>query len=67
MCAFIHADSLSFVSIEGLYRAIGENGRNDGAPQYCDACFTGDYPTTLTDFDDSSEINQLELLHERVV
>ncbi|HWJ68760.1 MAG TPA: amidophosphoribosyltransferase [Sphingobium sp.] len=67
MCTFIHADSLSFVSIEGLYRAIGETGRNDGAPQYCDACFTGDYPTTLTDFDDSSEINQLELLHERVV
>jgi amidophosphoribosyltransferase len=64
---FIHADSLAFVSIEGLYRAIGESRRVEGAPQYCDACFTGEYPTTLTDFDDQTEVNQLELLRERVV
>ena len=45
-CAeFIHADSLAFVSIDGLYRAVGEAGRDDAAPQYCDACFTGEYPT----------------------
>jgi amidophosphoribosyltransferase len=49
MCEFIHADSLAFVSIDGLYRAVGLPGRNDACPQYCDACFTGDYPTTLTD------------------
>lgn len=67
MREFIHADSLAFVSIEGLYRAIGENHREEGAPQYCDACFTGDYPTTLTDFDDQAEVSQLELLRERVV
>ncbi|HZV17280.1 MAG TPA: amidophosphoribosyltransferase [Sphingobium sp.] len=67
MCAFIHADSLSFVSIEGLYKAIGESRRNGDVPQYCDACFSGDYPTTLTDFDDNAQVNQLELLHERVV
>jgi len=67
MCSFIHADSLSFVSIEGLYKAIGESRRNGDIPQYCDACFTGDYPTTLTDFDDNAQVNQLELLHERVV
>ncbi|MBN8832457.1 MAG: amidophosphoribosyltransferase [Sphingomonadales bacterium] len=67
MCAYIHADSLAFVSIEGLYRAIGESRRDDQSPQYCDACFTGDYPTTLTDFDDQAEVNQLELLRERVV
>lgn len=67
MCAFIHADSLAFVSIEGLYRAIGENHRNEDSPQYCDACFTGAYPTTLTDFDDQADVNQLELLRERVV
>ena len=49
MCEFIHADSLAFVSIDGLYRAVGLAGRNDACPQYCDACFTGDYPTALTD------------------
>jgi amidophosphoribosyltransferase len=67
MCAFIHADSLAFVSIEGLYRAVGENQRQTDMPRYCDACFTGDYPTTLTDFDDQTEVDQLELLSERVV
>jgi amidophosphoribosyltransferase len=49
MCAFIKADSLAFVSIDGLYRAVGHAGRNRAAPQYCDACFTGEYPTPLTD------------------
>ncbi len=46
---FIGADSLAFVSIDGLYRAVGLPGRNSDSPQYCDACFTGDYPTRLTD------------------
>jgi amidophosphoribosyltransferase len=67
MCAFIQADSLAFISIDGLYKAVGEDHRNTSSPQYCDACFTGDYPTTLTDFDDQTEVNQLELLRERVV
>ena len=49
MREFIHADSLAFVSIDGLYRAVGLAGRDGGRPQYCDACFTGDYPTRLTD------------------
>jgi amidophosphoribosyltransferase len=49
MREFIHADSLAFVSIDGLYRAVGLTGRDNACPQYCDACFSGDYPTTLTD------------------
>ena len=49
MCDFIHADSLAFVSIDGLYRAVGLAKRDSVCPQYCDACFTGDYPTSLTD------------------
>lgn len=49
MREFIQADSLAFVSIDGLYRAVGLPGRSDSCPQYCDACFTGDYPTSLTD------------------
>jgi len=63
---FIHADSLSFISIDGLYKALGEAKRADTRPQYCDACFTGDYPTALTDQDDVVVTNQLELLAERV-
>jgi len=49
MTKFIVADSLAFVSIDGLYRAVGEPSRNAACPQHCDACFTGEYPTTLTD------------------
>ena len=49
MRAFIKADSLAFVSIDGLYRAVGEKPRVKSCPQFCDACFTGDYPTSLTD------------------
>jgi len=49
MADFIKADSLSFVSIDGLYRAVGAAGRDNSCPQFCDACFTGDYPTKLTD------------------
>ena len=47
----ILADSLAFISIEGLYRALGSI-RDARAPQRCDACFTGEYPTTLTDMNE---------------
>ncbi len=49
MAKFIGVDSLGFISVDGLYRAVGEKARNPDAPQYCDACFTGDYPLPLTD------------------
>ena len=64
---FIHADSLAFVSIDGLYKALGEVRRTDIRPQYCDACFTGDYPTRLTDQDETAALDQFEMLAERVV
>jgi len=66
MADYIHADSLSFVSIDGLYRALGEAKRADIHPQYCDACFTGDYPTKLTDQDDLAPEDQFSMLAERV-
>ena len=66
MTDFIHADTLAFVSIDGLYKALGETGRADVRPKHCDACFTGDYPTTLTDQDESAEVDQFALLAERV-
>ena len=49
MREFIKADSLAFISIDGLYRAVGSEARKPACPQFCDACFTGDYPTSLTD------------------
>ncbi|GGC18399.1 amidophosphoribosyltransferase [Novosphingobium marinum] len=61
MAEFIHADSLSFVSIDGLYRAVGEAGRSAKCPQFCDACFTGDYPTRLTDLSERDTPDLLTL------
>lgn len=66
MAEFIHADSLGFVSIDGLYRAVGEPGRNAGCPKYCDACFTGDYPTRLTDLAEKESPDQLSLAVDAV-
>jgi len=62
MTKFIVADSLAFVSIDGLYRAVGETERNQACPQHCDACFTGDYPTRLTDLAErDADADQLPL------
>ena len=62
MTKFIVADSLSFVSINGLYRAVGEASRNAACPQHCDACFTGEYPTSLTDLAErEAATDQLQL------
>ncbi|MEJ8475324.1 amidophosphoribosyltransferase [Roseibium algae] len=49
MRKYIGADTLSFLSIDGLYRAMGFEGRDNENPQFTDHCFTGDYPTPLTD------------------
>lgn len=61
MAELIGVDSLAFISIDGLYRALGQADRNPAAPHYCDACFTGDYPIGLPDKEDNSE-RQLSLL-----
>ena len=66
MAELIGVDSLAFLSIDGLYRAMGEQGRDDLAPRFCDACFTGDYPIPLTDADDGKVAVQLSLLAEPV-
>ena len=62
MADFIRVDCLAFLSIDGLYRAVGEPGRNNECPQFCDACFTGDYPTRLTDHDWVGNVRTLSLL-----
>jgi amidophosphoribosyltransferase len=49
MRKFIGADSLAFLSVDGIYRAMGEKSRDPLRPQFTDHCFTGEYPTALTD------------------
>ena len=67
MRKFIGADSLAFLSVDGIYRAMGLPGRDAAKPQFTDHCFTGDYPTTLTDLgaQDASP-RQLSLLAEAI-
>ncbi|HZT88088.1 MAG TPA: amidophosphoribosyltransferase [Stellaceae bacterium] len=62
MARFIGADSLAFVSIDGLYRAMGLKGRDARVPRFCDACFTGDYPIPPIDADQGKVSVQLSLL-----
>ncbi len=63
MAEQIGVDSLAFISIDGLYRALGKDGRDPARPHYCDACFTGDYPISVPDQADNAE-RQLSLLTE---
>ncbi len=64
MADYINADSLAFISIEGLYRALGSE-RDIRQPQRCDACFTGDYPTLLTDAEEKVPGAPLSLVASR--
>ncbi|HVG50971.1 MAG TPA: amidophosphoribosyltransferase [Xanthobacteraceae bacterium] len=65
MRKFIDADSLAFLSIEGLYRAMGEGQRDPVRPQFTDHCFTGEYPTSLSDRNaQDAPQRQLSLLAE---
>jgi len=65
MRKFIGADSLAFLSVDGIYRAMGIEQRDAARPQFTDHCFTGDYPTALTDRnDEAARPRQLSLLAE---
>ena len=64
MARFIGVDSLAFLSIDGLYRAVAGAERDGETPQYCDACFTGDYPIPLVDHEGGNDRRQLSLLSE---
>jgi amidophosphoribosyltransferase len=63
MARLIGADSLAFISINGLYSALGRAGRDAARPHYCDACFTGEYPIPLPDMVDNAD-RQFSLLTE---
>ncbi len=62
MARIIGVDSLAFISLDGLYRALGRPARDAAKPAFCDACFTGDYAIPLTDSLESAD-RQLSLLH----
>ncbi len=63
ICQYIGAKSLKFLSINGMYRAIGFDQRNEGYPQLTDHYFTGDYPVKPIDELGDSKITQLSLLN----
>ena len=62
MAKYIGADSLAFLSINGLYRAVGGEDRNPARPQFTDHYFTGDYPTRLLDKNGESMGNKISML-----
>jgi amidophosphoribosyltransferase len=62
ICEYIGAKSLDFLSLEGLYRAIGFEKRNDTYPQLTDHYFTGEYPVKPIDELGDDKITQLSLL-----
>ena len=63
MAKLIGVDSLAFISIDGLYKAVQQPGRDPQKPRFCDACFTGEYPFPPTDYlkgkDQSPQLNLL--------
>ncbi|NOU05688.1 MAG: amidophosphoribosyltransferase, partial [Hyphomicrobiaceae bacterium] len=64
MREYMGATSLAFISVDGIYRAMGFDGRDARAPQFTDHCFTGDYPTRLVDQNGEGRGIQLSLLSE---
>lgn len=61
---YIGVTSLAFLSVDGIYRAMGHSARDNTRPQFTDHCFTGDYPTHLTDLAGETNKQQLSLLAE---
>ncbi len=63
MTKYIGVNTLSFLSIEGLYKSMGFKNRNNNSPQFTDHCFTGDYPVIPVDkVLDKLKHNQLSFL-----
>ena len=65
MCNYINAKSLKFLSISGLYKALGLGKRNQSYPQLSDHYFTGEYPVKPTDLLGEDKITQLSLLSSK--
>ena len=64
MRKFIGVTSLAFLSVDGVYKSCGYEERNNAQPQFTDHCFTGEYPTRLTDLVGESQKQTMSLLAE---
>ena len=63
MAKYIGGKTLGFLSVDGLYKAMGYKKRNESIPQFTDHCFTGDYPIIPIDKNlDKSKYDQLSFL-----
>ena len=62
ICEYINAKSLNFLSVDGLYRAMGFEKRNENYPQLTDHYFTGEYPVKPIDELGDNKVTQLSLL-----
>ena len=62
MCNYIQAKSLKFLSLDGLYNALGKGKRNSDYPQFSDHYFTGNYPIEPSDKLTEGKVAQLSLL-----
>jgi amidophosphoribosyltransferase len=65
MCKYINAKTLKFLSLDGLYKALGFGKRNKIYPQLSDHYFTGEYPIKPTDLLGKGKITQLSLLSSK--
>ena len=66
MRKFINATTLQFLSIEGLYKAMGFEKRNSSYPQFTDHCFTGEYPVKPLDVNENNfKDSQLSLMSSK--
>jgi len=61
---FMGASSLAFLSVDGIYKAMGYGARDPKSPKFTDHCFTGDYPTPLRDREGPPHQKQLSFLAE---
>ena len=61
----IGSKSIFFLSLEGTYKAMGYEKRDNETPQFTDHCFTGDYPTSLLDREQGTVSKQFSLLSEK--
>ncbi len=64
MAKLIGVDSLAFISLDGMYQAVAGINRDNSSPQFCDACFSGDYPIPLTDAENTATGSQKDLFSE---
>jgi amidophosphoribosyltransferase len=67
ICEYVGATSLKFLSIEGLYRALGYEKRNKDYPQFSDHYFTGEYPVEPSDLLEEGKVTQLSLLSSKSI